>query len=180
MKKMISGFPANMFLFGSVFTAGIMLGCKPEKGSEKNRISVSTAMLDSIKKASDSAYIKPYFTRDFAAAEYFVNKKDTTLTQIMKDKDAVIRQIIITKYKVRIFSAQYYSNGQLMARYGFDKFGQFDGYSEEFHENGYVKSTGMYKSGFHSGQWKNFDETGKLVSKHNYNENGQLVSTAKD
>jgi len=159
------------------FLIGILTSCGTVKEKSHQKITADTALLDSVKKASDSAYSKPYYTRDFAMAEYLVNKKDSTTAQIMKDKDSVIQQVIITKNKNRIYFAQYYSNGQLMAKYSLDKFGQYDGYSEEYYESGIIKSSGMYRGGLHTGPWKNFDIRGKLVSTDTYNENGQLSST---
>ena len=175
-KKLAGHIVINIFLLCLLFSAGIILSCQSKVHSEKYKITVDIAMLDSVKKQSDSTYIKPYFTRDFATAEYFINRKDTTLTQVMKDKNSVIRQVIITKNNIRIFTAQYYSNGQLMAKYVLDKFGQYDGYSEEFYEEGSIKSSGTYKSGFHSGEWKNYNIDGKLDSKNSYDANGKLVT----
>jgi antitoxin component YwqK of YwqJK toxin-antitoxin module len=169
----------NFFTCLILMTA-VLLSCQPGRLPDKHRITVSLSMLDSIRKASDSTYKKPYFTRDFATAEYFMNKKNSTLTQVMKDKDSVMRQVIITKNKLRIFTAQYYANGQLTAKYELDRFGQYDGYSEEFYEDGRVKRSGNYKSGFHTGQWKNYTENGKLSNTETYNESGQAVSSKRN
>jgi antitoxin component YwqK of YwqJK toxin-antitoxin module len=122
------------------WTTGIFASCQSKKEmAAKHVLSTDIAMLDSLKQSSDSSYTKPYFTREFVTATYFVNKKDTSIVQVMKDKDSVIRQVITTKNKTRMFTAQYYSNGQLMAKYELDKFGQYNGYSEEYYESGFVK-----------------------------------------
>jgi antitoxin component YwqK of YwqJK toxin-antitoxin module len=163
-----------------ILMIAVLLSCQSGRVPDKHRITVNISMLDSIRKVSDSIYTKPYYTRDFATAEYFMNKKDSILTQVMKDKDSVIRQVIITKNKLRIFTAQYYANGQLTAKYELDKFGQYDGYSEEFYEDGSVKRSGNYKSGFHTGEWKNYAENGKLSNTETYNESGQAVSSKRN
>ena len=161
-----------------IFSLTALSGCKSKKELSKNeRITINSSMIDSIKKVSDSIYVKPYFTSDFAIAEYYINKKDTTLTQLMRDKDSVIRQVIITKNKVRIYIAQYYGNGQLKQKYELDNFGQYNGYSKEYYENGFVKSSGIYKNGFHAGEWKNYNIKGIFVSIDKYNNNGQIENT---
>ncbi|MEO5944744.1 MAG: hypothetical protein ABIP30_14940 [Ferruginibacter sp.] len=135
-------------------------------------------MLDSIKRSADSIYAKEYFTRDFAEAIYFKNTKDTTLTQVMKDKDSIVRQVIITKNKKRLFYAQYYGNGQLIAKYNLDDFGQYDGYSEEYYQNGEVRSSGFYSNGFYIGKWKNTDSLGNYISTDEYNNDGRKIRSS--
>ena len=156
------------------------LACNKKNKTAIQKSTVNNVMLDSIKKASDSIYTKPYFSRDFAKADYFKNTKDTTLTQVMRDKNDTIRQVIITKNKMRIFFAQYYSNGQLMAKYQLDNYGQYNGYCEEYFENSGVKTSGNYHSGFHTGSWKNFDKSGNHISTDEYNMDGQLIKSIKE
>ena len=175
-KKSVSDF---VFIC-SVLLITFLLSCQLKKQAVNSKITVSISMLDSIKKASDSIYTKPYFTRDFVNAEYFVNKKDSTVTQVMKDKDSVIRQVIITKNKIRLFTAQYYANGQLIAKYRLDNFGQYDGYCEEYYQDGHLMRSGIYKSGFHTGKWKNYSLKGDNISIDEYNSDGQLIKTLKN
>lgn len=54
-------------------------------------------VLDSIKLASDSNYVKKYATNKFANATYYLNHKEGIICQVMKDTEDTIRQIIITK-----------------------------------------------------------------------------------
>lgn len=93
----------------------------------------------------------------------------------MKDSAGSIRQIIIARKNVRIFFARYYANGQLQADLQLDEFGQYHGTAVFHYENGQVESTGNYDHGIKTGQWKNFDTTGKLISTGLYNKNGQLI-----
>ncbi len=177
-KNVMSNSLVSCLKLGAIFFLIIIVGCRQQTkpGTAKPK-TVPFSMIDSIKNESDSTYSKPYFTRDFALAEYYFTKKDSTLIQIMKDKDSMVRQIIITKNKTRKFTAQYYPNGQLMAKYLLDNFGQFNGDAEEFYENGFIKASGVYKSGFHSGNWKIFDSTGNFISTDEYNSNGQKVKS---
>lgn len=153
-------------------------GCK-EKKTITAQVAPGTAMLDSIRAAADTVYVKKYPRTDFATAEYFVSRKDSMLTQVMKDTAAVIRQIIITRNHTRIYFAQFYPNGQLGAKYKLGNFGQYNGAAEEYYENGALKRSGAYKGGFYSGSWKNFDTTGKLISTDIYDENGRQIESGK-
>lgn len=170
----------KIFFICLIMMTAVLLSCQSGRVSDKHRTTVNLSMLDSIRMASDSIYTKPYFTRDFANAEYFINKNDSTLSQIMRDKDSVIRQVIITKNKIRIYAAQYYANGQLTAKYELDEFGEYDGYSEEFYEDGRIKRSGNYKSGFHTGEWNNYNENGRMITTETYNENGQVVLSTRN
>ena len=176
-KKGANDFTIQLSFISSVLLIVSLLSCQSKEQSIKHKVTVSLSMLDSIKKASDSIYTKPYFTRDFTTAEYFINKKDSTATQVMKDRDSVIKQIVITKNRKRLFTAQYYSDGQLMIKYNLDKFGQYDGYSEEYYEDGFLKRSGIYKSGLHYGKWKNYNTKGQPVSVDEYNTNGRVINT---
>ena len=73
--------------------------------------------IDSVKASSDTFYIQPYRrNKDFITGEYFFNRKDTIVSQFMKDSAGMIRQIIIAKKNmIRLFFAEYYPNGQLKA-----------------------------------------------------------------
>lgn len=132
-------------------------------------------MLDSIKAKADTSYTKRYPRTDLATATYFINARDSTVTQVMKDNDDVIRQVIIEKNKIRIYFASFYPNGQMVAKYKFDNFGQYSDSSNEYYQNGFLKSEGVYKNGLHIGKWKNYDSTGKYVSTAEYNQNGQEI-----
>ncbi|MFT3909069.1 MAG: hypothetical protein QM737_06545 [Ferruginibacter sp.] len=147
--------------------------CKQKSNASFHMLTVNLKMLDSIKQHSDSIYEKPYKRTDFVNAEYFVSKKDSTITQIMKDSSGTIRQVIIEKAKHRVYFAEFYSNGQQKFRINLDAFGQYDGAAEEYNSNGSLKRSGTYNHGLHAGKWKNFDEEGKYVSTDEYNENGQ-------
>ena len=155
----------------------MLLSCHNHMDAVK--ISADRHMLDSIEQHSDSTYIKPYYRNDFKDAYYYISKKDSTVTQVMKDKQAVIRQIIIQKNKKRIYAAQFFANGQLMYSYKFDNFGQYDGLSEEYYSTGIVRRKGIYKHGFRSGKWKNYDKDGSYTSADEYNDDGQQVRTIK-
>jgi len=133
------------------------------------------SFIDSIIKSSDSTYTKPYYRTDFVTATYYLNKKDSTLCQLMKDSSAKIRQVIVTKKDIRIFFGSYYKNGQLQANLPLDTFGQYHGTGKFFYEDGSLQSTGNYNHGFKTGEWYVYDEQGKISITDSYDNNGNLM-----
>lgn len=156
-----------------IFTIYSLTSCN--QNSEKNtRVKkVNTAMLDSVMKTSDSVNHKEQYTGEFVRSDYYTNKKDAVLMQVMKAADSSIRQVTITKNNRRIYFAQYYDNGQLKGEYSFDGYGSNAGASKEYYRNGSVKEEGEYKAGFRVGKWQEYDSTGKKTELVQYDENGQ-------
>lgn len=155
----------------------VVFSCTEQNTATTTISKINNLWLDSLIKQSDSNYTKPYKRTDFVTATFYINKKDSSVCQIMKDSASVIRQIIISKKEVRTFFAQYYSNGQLQARLPLDKFGQYDGVATYYYKNSIIQSNGNYLHGLKQGQWKNFTEKGKLVSLEEYDTKGQLIKT---
>lgn len=154
-----------------------LLGCEQKRSCEK--ITFNQAILDSVRKKSDTNYTRRYRTEEFAVADYFINREDSTVCQIMKDTAEKIRQVIMAKNDRRFFTAEYYDNGQLKAKLSFDKNGKFEGLAEYYFENGCVMRSGSFVHGSFQGQWRTFDERGNLVSVDSYDENGQLINSSK-
>jgi len=153
-----------------------LLGCEQKQSCEK--ITFNQSVLDSVKKKSDTSYTRKYRTEEFAVADYFINRKDSTVCQIMKDTGGIIHQVIMAKNDRRFFTAEYFDNGQLKAKLPFDKNGKFDGTAEYYFENGCVMRKGSFVHGFFHGEWRNFDERGNLLSVDSYDENGQLINSS--
>jgi antitoxin component YwqK of YwqJK toxin-antitoxin module len=163
----------------SILVLALLFGCTgqhPPLPKPKNPI--NRAWLDSIIKASDSTYSKPYKRTDFATAVYYLNKKDSTVCQLMKDSADSIRQIIIAKNNIRTYFAQFYQNGQLQAYLPLDEFGQHHGTGTFYYQDGNIQSTGKFTHGIKTGEWKTFDENGKLTETVKFDENGQVVEQA--
>lgn len=152
-----------------------VIGCNEHARHASTAKYIDHAWLDSITKNSDSSYSKPYRRTDFVTAEFYINKKDSSICQLMKDSAGGIRQIIIAKNDVRTFFAQYYPNGAIQANLPLDKFGQYHGTGTFYYEDGTIQSTGSFDHGLKSGQWQVFDEKGKLVFTDDYDKNGQLT-----
>ncbi len=136
---------------------------------------LANSFIDSIIKKSDSSYQKAYYRSDFVTAQYYVNKKDSTLCQLMKDSAGHIRQVIITKKDTRVFYGSYYKNGQIQAVLPLDAFGQYHGTGKFYYEDGSLQSTGNYTHGFKTGAWKVYDKKGKETVTDNFDQNGNLI-----
>ncbi len=162
----------QIFLLVSI-SALYVCSCTNNKTTE--RITIDTAYIDSVKSTADSVYSKAQYTAEFAWSDYYRNSQDSTLMQIMKGKDSLIKQVIVTKNNRRIYFAQFYDNGQLKAAYEFDSYGTNNGPSKEYYENGRVREEGNYKSGFRTGEWQEYDSTGKKTNLIRYNAFGQVV-----
>jgi antitoxin component YwqK of YwqJK toxin-antitoxin module len=151
-------------------------GCT--EGNQKHSSHVKSLdhkWLDSLIKNSDSSYSKPYTRTDFVTAVFYVNKKDSSVCQLMKDSADNIRQIIIAKHDVRTFFAQYYANGNLQADLPLDEFGQHHGTGTFYFEDGTVQSSGSFNHGLKTGEWKIYDKKGKLLATDSYDKDGQLI-----
>ena len=164
-----------MRIFFSFLTLIILfVSCTNHTGNT-NAKTINRPWLDSIIKNSDSSYTKPYKRTDFVTAVFYINKKDSSVCQLMKDSADSIRQIIIAKNNVRSFFAQYYANGVLQASLPLDQFGQHHGTATFYYEDGSIQSTGNFNHGLKTGDWKVYDEKGKLTATDKYDNNGQLM-----
>ena len=165
-----------MKIVSSFILSLVILSCSQNK-SHSNAVlkKLDKAWLDSIIKNSDSSYTKPYKRSDFVTAEFYLNKKDSSVCQVMKDSAGIIRQIIVAKKDIRSFFASYYSNGQLQAGLPLDEFGQYHGAAIYFYQDGMVESKGEYVHGVKNGQWKSYDANGGIISTDTYDKNGQIV-----
>lgn len=154
---------------------GLILLCPGCAQQNSNSKKLDKTWLDSIAKNSDSSYVKPYYRTDFVTAVYYVNKKDSTVCQVMKDSAGIIRQIVMAKKDVRTFFGSYYKNGRLQADLPLDEFGQYHGTGTFYFEDGSVQSSGNFNHGLKTGPWKIFDEKGKLIATDEFDKNGQII-----
>jgi antitoxin component YwqK of YwqJK toxin-antitoxin module len=164
-----------MRLLVSFLTLIILFTSCSEHAGSANAKTINRPWLDSIIKISDSSYTKPYKRTDFVTAVFYINKKDSSVCQLMKDSAGSIRQIIIAKKDIRTFFAQYYANGNLQADLPLDAFGQYHGTGKFYYEDGSLQSTGSYNHGFKTGTWKVYDEKGKETATDSFDQNGNLI-----
>jgi antitoxin component YwqK of YwqJK toxin-antitoxin module len=170
-----------MKILTGLFLTIVLYGCSPHDRVAKAIIKADMQWLDSIKHKSDTSWIKRYRNNEFVTAEYYIDKKDSIVTQLMKDSAGTIRQIIIARYDhTRLFFGEYYANGQLKASLPLDSMGRYHGQGKYYHEDGQVKSEGLFNHGLFSGKWKNYNEKGSLITTDEYDTNGQLIQTSKN
>jgi antitoxin component YwqK of YwqJK toxin-antitoxin module len=154
-------------------------GCKEENTTPFINNKLNRSWLEKITGNSDSTYARPYFRSDFVTASYYINKKDSTLSQVMRDSSERVRQVMIEKKGVRTFYAQFYPNGQAIAILPLNAQGQFHGDATLFYPGGQVKSKGSYHNGLYNGVWETYNEEGKLILKEEYGADGQLLKAAR-
>ncbi len=150
---------------------------QPNGNSKALKRTFNQHMIDSVIKNGDSSYAKPYKRTDFVNVYFYINKKDSSICQLMKDSSGTIRQMIIARKNIRTFFAQYYENGQLQADLPLDEFGQYHGTATYYYADGHIQSNGKYRHGLKKGIWTNYNEKGNLLSKAEYDSIGQLMKT---
>lgn len=69
---------------------------------------------------------------------------------------------------------EYYSNGQLVGKVNFKVNGQIDGPATYYHKDGRIRATGQFKDGIRTGEWKDYNPIGQLVTTRTYNDKGEL------
>ncbi len=103
---------------------------------------------------------------DFYYREVYKDKTDETITTIWLDS---LRNIVGVNQKkkngVFIFVGEYYSNGQIRGTVPLNSEGNVTGPVVYYYEDGKVSRSGYLKNGIKVGEWKNFDESGKLIDK---------------
>ncbi len=145
------------------------------KNSGKEVVKIRKQWLDSIIKKSDTSWTKPYRNKEYVMSDYYVDKKDSIVTQIMRDSLNTIRQILIAKYDMRRkFYGEYYSNGQLMALLPLDSMGRYNGEARQYYEDGRIKAEGNYYQGFFAGKWSYYSKSGKFLRMEEYDSSGTL------
>lgn len=165
-----------MKLFFSIIVLVLFaFGCKQQNNHLRK---IDKNWLDAVIKSSDSSYEKLYYRSDFVTAGYYINSKDSSVCQVMKDSAGSIRQIIMVKRNIRTYYAQYYPNGQLIAELPLDEYGQYHGNATYYFMNDEIQSMGEYIHGIKTGKWRNYTENGKLLSIEDFDEGGRLISTS--
>ena len=153
---------------------------QPGKNDKAVKKTMDEKWLDSVIKKTDTSYTRLYKRADFATTEFYLDREDSSVCQLMKDSTGVIRQVIIAKKGTRTFFAQYYANGQRQADLPLDEFGQYDGNAVYYYENGIAESRGAYRHGLKNGAWNNYDSRGNIISVEEYDQDGGVVKKKED
>ena len=73
-----------------------------------------------------------------------------------------------TKNDKVFFAIEYFPNGQARGKLPEKINGEYNGQVRYYYEYGRVKSEGQFKKGLWSGEWKNYDKDGHLISIDDY------------
>jgi hypothetical protein len=162
------------FLF--VYTILILFSCKENETSEIQVIKFDKKLIDSLKSASDTTYSTVIGRHDFYTADFYVTKRDSIITKILKDTLGNVVGLNKSKNGVVFFAAEYYPNGQLIGKTQF-KPGAIDGPATYYYSDGRIKTTGQWHNYAQIGKWKNYKENGELKEVVYYDSSGNIIKT---
>jgi len=153
-----------------------LFSCKQKEISDVEVIKFDKKLVDSLQNASDTTYSTFLGRHDFYTADFYVTKKDSTITKILKDSLGNVVALNKSKNGIVFFTAEYYSNGQLLGKTQF-KPGTIDGPATYYYSDGRIKSIGQWHNYAQSGTWKNYKENGELKTVVYYDSNGNIIKT---
>ena len=154
----------------------VACSCKQSKLSDIEVIKFNPKIIDSLKQASDTSYTEIIGASDFYTADYYITRKDSITTKILKDSLGNVAAINKSKNSQTFFAAEYYINGQLVGQTKFIS-GKVDGPATYYYANGRIKSIGQWHDFKQSGTWKDYNVQGKLEKITHYNDDGKIVKT---
>jgi hypothetical protein len=132
--------------------------------------------IDTLKATSDTTYSSFIGRNDFYTADFYVTKKDSVITKILKDSLGNVVGINKSKNGIVQFAAEYYPNGQIIGKTQF-KPGTLDGPATYFYPDGRISSKGQWHHYAQVGIWKEYKENGKLVATIYYDSSGKIIKT---
>ena len=172
MREMI-----HLILLGLLF---FIQSCGQEKLSDIEVIKFDTKEIDDLKRTSDTTYTEQIGRADFFTVDYYINNKDSVTSKIFKDSLGNIVGFNKSKNDKVFFVAEYFPNGQIMGKLPERRNGELDGVARYYYEDGRIRSEGQLKKGLWSGQWKEYDKGGHLISIDEYGDgNVNPIKTTK-
>jgi antitoxin component YwqK of YwqJK toxin-antitoxin module len=163
----------GLFLF-------FLMSCGQTKLSDIEIIKFDPKTITDLKQTSDTIYTEHIGRTDFYTADYFVNRKDSIITKLFKDSIGNVVAYNKTKNDKVFFAIEYFPNGQARGKLPEKTNGEYNGQVRYYYEDGRVKSEGQFKKGLWSGEWKNYDKDGHLISIDDYGDgNVNPIKTTK-
>lgn len=150
--------------------------CKHRELSDIEVIKFNYAIIDSLKKVSDTSYISLLGRADFYTAEYYITRGDSSENKILKDSAGNVVGIVQMKNDVTLFAAEYYPNGQVMGNLSFLS-GKIEGPAKYYYRDGRIRSLGVWKDNSRIGTWREYFETGVLKEIIHYDNSGAIINT---
>lgn len=154
-----------------------LFSCKQRESSAVEIIKFDNKLIDTLKKISDTTYSTFIGSHDFYSADFYVIKKNSTITKILKDSLGRVVGLNKSKNGMTTFAAEYYPNGQLMGKIQFNS-GTIDGPAVYYYSDGRIKSIGLWHDFAQVGVWKSYKENGELQTIINYDSSGKIIMTA--
>jgi antitoxin component YwqK of YwqJK toxin-antitoxin module len=138
--------------------------CGQTKLSDIEVIKFDTKIIDDLHRTSDTTYTEHIGRSDFYTADHFVNRMDNATTKVFKDSLENVVALNKTKSDKVYFAIEYFPNGQVKGKLPEKINGEYNGQARYYYEDGRVRSEGQFNKGLWSGEWKNYDKDGHLVS----------------
>ena len=139
--------------------------CNRNKHTDFSGTRLDKEKIREIISASNPPAIDTPGRRDFYYVEVYTDKADGTVTKLLLDSLRNIVGINQKRNGVTIFGAEYYTNGQIRGKITLNGEGNITGPAVYYYEDGKISSSGYLKDGVRVGEWKTFDESGKLIDK---------------
>lgn len=146
----------------------LLMSCRQTKLSDIEVIKFDPETITNLEKTSDTIYTEHIGRADFYTADYFINRKDSVITKLFKDSIGNVVGYNKTKNGKVFFAMEYFLNGQARGKLPVKINGDYNGQVRYYYEDGRVKSEGQFKNGLWSGEWKNYDKDGHLISIEDY------------
>jgi antitoxin component YwqK of YwqJK toxin-antitoxin module len=146
----------------------ILVSCGQTKKSDIEVIKFDTEIINDLNKSSDTVYSEHIGRTDFFTVDYYVNSEDSVTTKLFKDSIGNVVAYNKTKNNKVFFVIEYFPNGQVRGKLPEKIDEEYNGPARYYYEDGRVKSEGQFKKGLWSGEWKNYDKNGNLISIDDY------------
>ena len=139
--------------------------CSRNKHIDLSGIRLDKEKIREIISVSNPPTIDTPGRKDFFFIEDYTDKTDGTITRILLDSLRNIVGVNQRRNGITIFAAEYYINGQIRGTTTVSSEGNITGPAVYYYEDGKISSSGYLKDGVQVGEWKKFDESGKLMNK---------------
>lgn len=158
----------------------IMVSCKQAPKSEIEIIKFDTSIIDFLHQNSDTTYTEYIGLKDFYTFEFYVNRNDSIINKIGKDSNGNVVGHFKIKNDIVFFAFEYYPNGQAKWKWPEIINAEYVGKTRYYYEDGRVRCEGQFKNELKSGEWKNYNKDGYLISIDDYGKgNFQPITTTE-
>ena len=152
----------------------LLAACGERSGMEVIHLEPQT--LAELKQNSDTSWTEPLPNEE--SRTHFLSFADSSETQVWQNRQGAITGIRREQKGQLIFMAAYYPNGQLREKIPTKHGGRvMEGTGRTYYEDGRIQSEGTYQNGLKQGEWKYYDEQGRLTGTRTYDAAGRPLTT---